>query len=210
MRGRWFFALLIPGCATAGESDAIIPRADSRVDAAAEVADTRVTDSTVGADSSGDSIFPVEDTGVDTAPVDTGPPPGPCAVPKGSTVTASGSYSSTPDLVIDGKTETYWNSGGYSGWIKITFPSPTRLDRIRIAGLATPPCSETYTLTGHRGGTDVALGAVTRSVGGGGWLDPPVEVARDEYDALTVSVGTAASWIAVGEIATSDSYAKCP
>ena len=212
MRALWVVTLLVPACAGA-ESDVIVPgfdaTADTKADAGGEVADTRRIETT--GETSSDAIFPVDDTGsVDTAPVDTGPPPGPCGVPKGSTATASGSYASTPDLVLDGKTETYWNSGGYTGWIKITFPSPIRLDRVRLAGLATPACSETYTLTGHQGATDVPLGVVTRSVGAGGWLNPAVEVTRDLYDAITVDVGKAASWIAVGEVNVWDSVATCP
>jgi hypothetical protein len=191
---RLLLTIVLVGCADAEEPAASI---DAGRDTA--VADTGARDTAVS-DAPSDSIFPVEDVG----------PTGICATPTGTTVTASAAHMSTPDMVVDGTLSTVWNSGGYSGWVRLTFPKPTLLDRLRIAANALPDCDHVYTIKGTSGGSETTIGTATRSVTGENKFLPPIEVARGTYDELLVEIAPTASWIALGEIVVYDSTAGCP
>ncbi|MGZ5970758.1 MAG: hypothetical protein ACXWP4_23970, partial [Polyangiales bacterium] len=81
-----------------------------------------------------------------------------CATPTGTTVTASAAYMSTAEMCIDGTLSTSWNSGGYTGSMRLTFPAAIAFDRLRIAANAVPVTDETYTITGFSKGTGTPLG----------------------------------------------------
>lgn len=200
MRRRVFALVCLAGCATGGAEDppaAADALLETATDAARDTTETGRAD--VATDTTSDGIFPTEDVAVDTGPV------GPCETPAGTTATASGAYTSTPADAIDGKLDTLWNSGGYSGTLTLTFPKPVLFDRVRIAAMGVPACTETYTLT--VGGT--AVPAASRSVSTSvAWLEP-ISVPRATYDTLVVDVAVAASWIAVAEVRIEDTAAKC-
>lgn len=193
------------GCAAGGAEDGALSSADASADAVVDTATDAPRDTAdtgrpdVATDGTSDVIFPTEDVAVDTGPV------GPCGTPAGTTAAASGSYTSAPADAIDGKLDTLWNSGGYSGTLTLTFPKPVLFDRVRIAAMGVPACTETYTLT--VGGT--AVPAESRGVSTSvAWLEP-ISVPRGTYTELVVDVAVAASWIAVAEVRIEDTAAKC-
>lgn len=189
----WLTSLFaMVGCATAANDD-LSPRSDAAADGLTDARDTGGIE-----DVAPEAIFPVEDAGEK----------GLCGTPAGTTITASGSYSSTPQMAIDGTLDTYWNSGDYTGWVRLKFPKAVRFDRVRLAANALPACDETYTLVGYKGGAATPLGTATRSVGSGGWL-PTIEVAGGTWDELSIEVAKAASWITLGEVVVFDSTAGC-
>ncbi|MBI2390903.1 MAG: hypothetical protein HYV09_15030 [Deltaproteobacteria bacterium] len=184
-------ACLVVGCAT-GDDDGVRPRPDAGADAGAR-------DTGSPGDVAPEAIFPVEDAGEK----------GLCGTPAGTTITASGSYSSTPEMAIDGNLDTYWNSGGYTGSVRLKFAGAIRFDRVRLAATALPACDETYTLVGWVGGAPTTIATATRSVPSvGAWL-PTIEVTAGTWDELSVEVAKAASWITLGEIVVFDSTAGC-
>ena len=205
----------LAGCAQGGDDPASAPAADSAapgdVAIGFDTGDARDSrDAVIDAvgvdgnrpDASGgeaDAIFPVDDGAV-----------GLCATPTGTSVTASGSYMSTPDSVVDGKLDTGWNSGGYSGSLRLKFPKAVRFDRIHIAAGALPACAEPYGFKGYLAGVETLNATQSMAVPeGSGWL-PIVEVTAGDYDELLIDVGTSASWIFIAEIVVFDSTAKCP
>jgi hypothetical protein len=122
-------------------------------------------------------------------------------IPSGTTATASGSYSSnTPDKAIDMDLSTYWNSGGYSGWIQLTFPSPQTIDGVRIAAVASPPTNETYQVYGITNNNPTLIGSATLSVPGSISVLPPISLTQGAYDGIKLVVGGNASWVAVAEV----------
>ena len=176
------------GCANADDPDSAgDASADSTTDTG--VYDARLPDGS-------DAIFPTEDTGST----------GICATPTGTTVTASGSYMSTPEMVIDAQLSTVWNSGDYTGSLHLKFPKPIKFDRVRIAGNALPDSAETFTF--RSGSTD--LGSATRNVTGENKYLPDIEIPVGTYDELIITIGMSASWIALAEIVVLDSTAGCP
>lgn len=188
------FAVLALGCADAEDPATSI---DAGRDSSA-IVDTAPRD-TAFSEGGSDAIFPVEDVG----------PTGICATPSGTTATASGSYMSTPDVLVDGNISSVWNSGDYSGWIRLKLPKPTLFDRVRIAANALPACDHVYTVKGSTGGTETAIGSATRAVTTEHQWLPAIEVTRGTYDEVLVEVAPTASWIALGEIVLFDSLAGC-
>jgi hypothetical protein len=132
-----------------------------------------------------------------------------CATPAGTVATATSSYMSTPDIVVDGSLSTVWNSGGYTGTVRLAFPSAISLDRIRVAANALPDTDETYTITGFSAGAPTSLGSFVRHVTGSNDWVAPIEVPRGTYDDLLIDIGTSASWITLAEVMVYDSTSGC-
>lgn len=211
MRVWWPVIVIIVPCACAQASEDMAPATED----SSPVPDARLADTTDAGDVRGDvvdgdtksadgsaeadAIFPVDDGAV-----------GLCATPAGTTVTASGSWMSTPDSVVDGSTSTGWNSGGYDGWLDLKLPKAVHFDRIHIAAGGLPACTEPYTFKASLGGVEKMNEAHALDVPEGtAWL-PPIAVAAGDYDELRIEVGTSASWISIAEIVVYDSTAKCP
>lgn len=132
-----------------------------------------------------------------------------CATPAGTIATATSSYMSAPDVIVDGSLSTIWNSGGYTGTVRLAFPAAISLDRIRVAANALPASDETYTITGFSMGAPTSLGSFVRSVGGSTEWSAPIEVPRGTYDELLIDIGTSASWITLAEVMVYDSKSGC-
>lgn len=199
MTSRWLsFVVLSVGCATGGgdevvnTNDANAPPTDTSIDTYRAPYD--------GAQYDGprDAIFAVEDT----APT---APPKICDTPAGTTVTASGAYMSAPEMTVDRNLGTAWNAGDYLGWLRVKFPAPIFVDRVRIAAHAAPDCNIVYTI--HAASK---IGEGTRAVTGSGtWLEP-IAIAPGTYGELLIDVPRADSWIAINEVRVFDSTGACP
>jgi len=130
-------------------------------------------------------------------------------IPSGTVASASGnSAQSLASNAIDGVLTTPWNSGTYSGWLRLDFPAPVAMTGIRIAAAATPTASETYTITAD--GSSTPIGSATRQVTSGVLvvkLDA-IPVTPGTYSSITVTVKGGLSWVQIQEISlvTSD----CP
>lgn len=194
---RWSLVVALLGCA-AGEEDAISPMADASTDSRSSAGDSAsfVTDGATDGLSDGaiEAIFGLEDTA----------PPKICETPTGTTVTASGSYGSTPDMAADRNLGSVWNSGDYSGWVRLKFPKPIYFDRVRVAANALPACSEPYVLS-----AGAPIGNDTRPVSESvAWLEP-FTVTAGTYEELMIQVGPALSWITLAEVQVFDSSGGC-
>ena len=130
-------------------------------------------------------------------------------MPAGSTATATSSYDvNTPDLTIDGDITTYWNSGGTTGSLTITFPAAQTFDAVRISVTALPTCDETYTITGFQDANPVLIGSSTQSAVEGGSILQPIAVTAGTYEAIRIDVSSTQSWVAISEVALVTPY--CP
>ncbi len=216
---------LLIGCAT-GQDDAVTVEQDAvdpDKDLRAGEATPKKRDAGTSARDSGTTIAPPDgsaptDASVDasdsaTPPVDAGR----CAVsalggigiPTGSVATANRSYlSNTPNLAIDGKPDTYWNSGKFDGSLRITFPAPQPLTGVRISAGATPASSETYQVYGYQGAIGTFIGSLTTTVSTSPGPLPPIALTAGTYDAIVISVDSVSSWVAVVDV--SILTAACP
>lgn len=186
---RWLAIAALLGCASGGEDASTTSSADAAIDTRL---DTAIADSFAPP---GDApIFPTEDTAL----------PKICETPAGTLATASGSYMSAASDSVDHNLGTIWNSGGYTGWMKLTFPKPITFDRVRIAAMSLPDCKETYTISASSkiGGDTRALNGSTR------WLDP-IAVTPGTYSEITIDVAMAPSWITLAEVQVFDSTGGC-
>lgn len=148
---------------------------------------------------------------------DAAPPAGNCSagplggigIPAGTVATASASYApSTPDGAIDGSLSTAWNSGGYSGWLKLQFPKPTALTAVHIQAGAKPTTNVTYTIGAD---SQTAIGSGTRQVVAGsatGSMLEPITVTPGTYSSLTITINGGASWVQINELALLN--VECP
>lgn len=207
---------LIVGCAT-GQDDATVAEEDtiqpdtpfSQAAAEAGRSDTR-TDTMQ--DSGGPVLGEDADSGVPTqdAAPDTAAPAvcsttvlGGIGIPMGSVATADRSYGAqTPDLAIDGRGDTLWNSGKSSGSLRITFPVPQTITGIRLGATASPASSETYAVYGYSSTlpvTGALIGTLTANVNGD-TLVPPISVTPGTYSAILITVDTSSSWVAVLDV----------
>ena len=193
---RILLALALLGCAAGDGEDLSIPRSDAATDSRSVDA---AIDSYTLTDAPADAIFPVEDT----APAKT------CVTPSGTTVTASGSYGSTPEMALDQNIGTLWNSGGYTGWLKLKFPAPVSFDRVRLAANALPACNEPYVLKSGTSGAKIGDGSRFVPSDRVAWLDP-FEVSPGTHDELLIEIGPADSWITLAEVQVFDSTGGCP
>lgn len=142
-------------------------------------------------------------------PPDAAPPVSTCSsgplggagIPAGTVATASASYApGIPEQAIDGIMTNGWNSGGYSGWLKLEFPKPTAITAVHIAAMATPTASETYTISDDAQAT---IGSGTRQVLGGaksGIILEPIPVTPGTYASITITVKGGASWVMISEV----------
>jgi hypothetical protein len=124
-------------------------------------------------------------------------------VPAGTVPSANASYGSTlPIHAIDGDLSTGWNSGSYSGWLRLEFPSPTYLTGVRILAGASPSSSETYTISADL--LTSPIGGATRTVyadaGTTGTILDPIAVTPGTYTSLTLTISGGLSWVAVNEL----------
>jgi len=179
-------------------NDARADSKDSAIDFGTETIDSATESGDSTSDGDTTSIFEVEPP-PDTTPPDTTPPDG-CGIPTGTTASASGSYMSTPDLAIDGDPGTYWNSGGYTGWLLLTFPKAQTIDSVTIKAVASPDTSETYTIYGTKSGAESVIATATLAVSGGSTVLGPIAVTKDSYDAIKIDVGGSLSWIAIADV----------
>jgi len=130
-------------------------------------------------------------------------------IPAGSTASATTSYSTnTPDQAIDGDLGTYWNAGGTTGSLTITFPSPQTFDAVRLGVTALPTSDETYTISGMHDATQSQIGQSTQSAPQGGSVLSPIPVTSGTYDGLVIDVTSTQSWVAITDVSLVTSY--CP
>jgi hypothetical protein len=168
--------------------------------------DAAAVDAT-GDDATGDGAVGDDASDVATeAPVDAGCSTsdaglGGIGIPSGSVASASSSYSTnTPNLAIDGDLSTYWNAGGYSGSITVTFPSAQTIDGLRIAATASPATNETYSVYGIQGASSTLIGSATLSVPQGINILPAIMLTAGTYDGIEVQVNGMSSWVAIAEM----------
>ncbi len=124
-------------------------------------------------------------------------------IPAGTVPSANASYGSTlPIHAIDGDLSTGWNSGSYSGWLRLEFPSPIYLTGVRILAGANPSTSETYTISADL--LTSPIGSATRTVyvdaGTTGTILDPIAVTPGTYTSLTLTISGGSSWVAVNEL----------
>jgi hypothetical protein len=130
-------------------------------------------------------------------------------LPTGTTASATTTYDpDTPDLVVDGDPNTYWNAGAVTGSLTITFPSPQTFTGVRLAVTALPACDETYAITGFQDAVPISIGQSTESVAEGTTILPTIGVTIGTYDAIRIDVTSTASWVAIGEVGLVT--AECP
>jgi hypothetical protein len=153
-------------------------------------------------------VAPQPDAAPVTGKCSTGPLGG-LGIPAGTVATASASYTQgTPELAIDGVITTGWNSGGYSGWLKLQFPKPTTITAIHIVAGAKPTASETYTITDD---SQAAIGSGTRQVVAGsvsGSMLDPITVTPASYSSIVITVNGGASWVQINELSLIND--ECP
>ena len=120
-------------------------------------------------------------------------------IPVGTVPSANASYGSTlPIYAIDGDLSTGWNSGSYSGWLRLEFPSPTYLTGVRILAGASPSTSETYTISADLLASPI--GSATRTVYAGNTILDPIAVTPGTYTSLTLTISGGSSWVAINEL----------
>jgi hypothetical protein len=130
------------------------------------------------------------------------------AIPAGTVASASGSYSqSLASNAIDGSLTTPWNSGTYTGWLRLDFPAPVAMTAVHLAVGATPTTNETYTITTDS--TTTPIGSSTQQVTAGIPVQlEPISVTPGSYSNITITVKGGSSWVQIMDISlvTSD----CP
>jgi hypothetical protein len=198
--------LLVVACASlisCANADTSSVEGDASRDTSADAAIEVSTEADVAVDETAEEIG----TLFDAEELDTFA--GYCATPAGTVATATSAYMSSPDVIVDGSLSTVWNSGGYTGTVRLSFPSALSLDRIRVAANALPATDETYTITGFSKGAPTSLGSFVRSIGGSTDWAAPIEVPRGAYDEVLIDIGTSASWITLAEVMVYDSTSGC-
>lgn len=208
MRLGWLgLAALVFGCANGLVTDAVdASPIDATVDRASlpdATADHSPGDAS-GPDTSDINVPDAFDAGC--SQLDAGM--GGIGIPANSTATGGSYQSNTPDKAIDGDLGTYWNAGGYAGSITITFPSPQTFSGIRIASVASPGSSESYTITGYQNNTPQMIGAATVQVPAGVSIVAPISVTPGAYDQIRIDVTAGSSWAAMAEVSLLTQY--CP
>ncbi|MEK3792104.1 hypothetical protein MKX42_10315 [Paenibacillus sp. FSL R7-0204] len=126
--------------------------------------------------------------------------------PNGTVVSANKSYSGmVPSNVIDSNFETFWNSGGYNGFIELKFPEEIYLDFVQLAASASPKTNVSYKLYGLQSGIWVEIsGKINREVENHAnklytILDPFV-VTPGNYSGIRIECAESNTWIAISEI----------
>ncbi len=129
-------------------------------------------------------------------------------IPPNSTATGGSYQANTPDKAIDGDLNTYWNAGGYSGGITIKLASVQVISGIRIASIASPGSSETYTITGYQNNNPMMIGNATLQAQAGLQILAPISVTTGSYDQIQIDVTSGSSWAAIAEVSLLTQY--CP
>lgn len=134
-------------------------------------------------------------------------------IPVGTVASANASYNSLcpPSNAIDGSLTTAWNSGSYSGWLRLDFPTPVAMTGVHILAAAKPTTEETFTITANGSTTIVGSATLRANVGVLGTQLSPIPVTPGTYTSITISVNGGLSWVQIAEIAlvTSDCPAEC-
>jgi hypothetical protein len=133
-------------------------------------------------------------------------------IPVGTVASANASSSvSPPSNAIDGSLATAWNSGSYSGWLRLDFPAPVTMTGVHILAAAKPTADETFSIAAN--GSTTLIGSATRQVTAGvlGAQLSPIPVTPGTYASITISVNGGLSWVQIMEIAlvTSDCPVEC-
>ena len=120
-------------------------------------------------------------------------------VPTMSVATASSTYTTyTPDKAIDGDINTAWCAGTNQGWLQIDFPAPTSIAGVRIAAVATPSTTQTFTITPS--GSQTVIGSGMRAVNPNVSVLPAISVTPGTYSGIRITVDGANSWIQPYEV----------
>lgn len=128
-------------------------------------------------------------------------PLGGIGVPPGSVASATTTYDTdAPSLAIDGDEGTYWNAGGPSGSLTVTFPAPVTFDGVRLYVVAVPSTSETFTVYGIQDDVTIELAQSTANVQQGGFEVPVIAVPNAAYDGVRIDIDGGQSWAALAEI----------
>ncbi len=206
---------LLVGCASTGPGDAEPTdaglEASTTVDAAPPV-DASTSDAGSSSDGEADAVPPADAPGSDVVifPVEDVGAPGVCGVPGGTTATASATGgSNVASNAIDGKSTTYWGSGGTGGTLRLAFPKATRFDRARVLvrGVFGTP-SVTFSFAGRTAKGATAIGTTKGTATATGvWL-PEAALTAGTWDGLDVAM-TASTACLVAEVFVYDSTATC-
>jgi hypothetical protein len=204
MQRRWVTRTGVIGCATIASACAAIagieePKERPETDAGATDGGPPIDGGEDSDDVAADAYAEV-DGGCSQAAAALGL--GGIGVPAGTVPSVSSTYGTvnTPDKAFDGNLSTNWESDGYQSWIRLSFPSPVRLDGVRIAAFASPTTTESYQITGYQGATSIVIGSATTSVPASPTVLAPIAVTAGAYDAIRVDVGGGASWVSISEI----------
>ena len=132
-----------------------------------------------------------------------------CRKRAGSSASATTTYGSNTAIdAIDGDFGTYWNSGGFTGSLTVSFASAATLGGVRLFVSALPTTSETYTIFGYQNGNPTQIGQSTQTAQQGGGALSTIAVTPGSYDAIRVDVNGNQSWVAINEMSLTTTY--CP
>jgi hypothetical protein len=150
-------------------------------------------------------------------PVDTGtgdagcvPTQGGIHVPMGTMASGVSCCSWPPSNAIDDNTVTWWDSGGYSGSLTLTFPSPQTIKSVHLVAESWPASTEQYTIYGLVGNTPTMIGSSSQSINADATptVLMPIAVTPGSYDGLRFDVSSDKSWIGINEVTLGT--ASCP
>ncbi|HFL3653824.1 TPA: immunoglobulin-like domain-containing protein [Clostridioides difficile] len=127
--------------------------------------------------------------------------------PDGTVVTGSFYGAGSPANTIDCNISTYWNAPSESGSINFKFPSPTRIDKIKLKIAPSVAIKNQYTITGKKGDTSEVIGQTVAIVKGNemNTVDVPI-TKKGDYDEISVSStylptgGLGTSWASIQEV----------
>jgi len=140
--------------------------------------------------------------GVSTMSVETcdGVPPTGIGVPIGTVTSASSADDTDPSTnAIDGDVVDEWSSGTTTGWITLTFPTPTMIGAIRFHADAKPVNNEIFTISTST--STVPLASFTAMIPmEPGILLPEIRIPPGLYQDLTITVNAGSSWVGINEI----------
>lgn len=154
----------------------------------------------------------IVDTGIDQALDDTGVTmmdagcvqnqgQGGINVPQGTVASGTSCCNWPPSNAIDLNTTTWWDSGGFSGSLTLTFPAPQALTSIHLVAESWPQSNETYTIFGIVNNSPTQIGTSTQALPN---MVPtvlkPIAVTPGNYDGIRIDVTSDQSWIGVNEV----------
>jgi len=129
--------------------------------------------------------------------------------PAGTVVSANASYPPTrPEYAIDGDLTSGWNSGSYSGSLRLELPRPMELEGINLLAFATPSTIEVFTVTvDDRNDLSTQVRRPVRS-GTSGSISGPISIPPGTYSSIRIDVDGRDSWVMIGEVSLLT--ANCP